>query len=92
MPGASDPSVLAWAAREQRILLTFDRDFGELAFRGGTAGSAGVILLRLTLPSPESAARRITRILADRSDWAGHFAVVDETRVRLRPLPSDGPA
>ncbi|HKN26804.1 MAG TPA: DUF5615 family PIN-like protein [Roseiarcus sp.] len=30
-PGATDPDVLAWAAREGRILLTFDKDFGELA-------------------------------------------------------------
>jgi predicted nuclease of predicted toxin-antitoxin system len=30
-PGTSDPEVLAWAARESRILLTFDKDFGELA-------------------------------------------------------------
>ena len=30
-PGASDRQVLAWAEREERILLTFDKDFGELA-------------------------------------------------------------
>jgi uncharacterized protein (DUF433 family) len=30
-PGTSDPDVLAWAARESRILLTFDKDSGELA-------------------------------------------------------------
>jgi len=30
-PGMPDPEVLAWAAREPRILLTFDKDFGELA-------------------------------------------------------------
>jgi uncharacterized protein with PIN domain len=30
-PGISDPDALAWAARESRILLTFDKDFGELA-------------------------------------------------------------
>jgi len=30
-PGASDPNVLAWAVREERVLLTFDKDFGELA-------------------------------------------------------------
>lgn len=30
-PGSSDPEVLAWAAREQRVLITFDKDFGELA-------------------------------------------------------------
>ena len=30
-PGTTDPDVVAWAAREGRILLTFDKDFGELA-------------------------------------------------------------
>jgi predicted nuclease of predicted toxin-antitoxin system len=30
-PGLSDSEVLAWAVREQRVLLTFDKDFGELA-------------------------------------------------------------
>jgi predicted nuclease of predicted toxin-antitoxin system len=27
-PGMSDADVLAWAARDERILLTFDKDFG----------------------------------------------------------------
>jgi predicted nuclease of predicted toxin-antitoxin system len=37
-PGATDPDVLAWAAHEERILLTFDKDFGELARKiGATA-------------------------------------------------------
>jgi predicted nuclease of predicted toxin-antitoxin system len=31
VPGATDPEVLARAAREERVLLTFDKDFGELA-------------------------------------------------------------
>jgi predicted nuclease of predicted toxin-antitoxin system len=33
-PGSSDSEILAWAAREERILLTFDKDFGELAASG----------------------------------------------------------
>jgi predicted nuclease of predicted toxin-antitoxin system len=37
-PGCSDQEVLAWAAREERILLTFDKDFGELARALATAG------------------------------------------------------
>ena len=32
-PGMKDEDVLAWAAREARIVLTFDKDFGELAWR-----------------------------------------------------------
>lgn len=32
-PGSIDEDVLAWATREDRVLLTFDKDFGELACR-----------------------------------------------------------
>lgn len=28
-PGLTDPQVLAWAMRDRRVLLTFDKDFGE---------------------------------------------------------------
>ena len=44
-PGSSDPEVLAWAARDQRILLTFDKDFGELAEEVGRQ-LAGLIMAR----------------------------------------------
>lgn len=30
-PGGKDEEILAWAVREERVLLTFDKDFGELA-------------------------------------------------------------
>lgn len=32
-PGSTDPDVLALAQREGRIVVTFDKDFGELAWR-----------------------------------------------------------
>ena len=31
-PGIADPQVIEWAINDQRVLLTFDKDFGELAF------------------------------------------------------------
>ena len=34
-PGSKDADVLAWAVREERIILTFDKDFGEFAWRAG---------------------------------------------------------
>ena len=40
-PGSSDVDVLAIAEAENRILLTFDRDFGELAFRAGLPAICG---------------------------------------------------
>ena len=38
-PGDSDVAILARAQAEHRILLTFDKDFGELAFRSGLPAS-----------------------------------------------------
>src|SRR2546423_1056645 len=52
-PGAGDEIVLALAQREDRVLVTFDKDFGELVFRHGRAGSPGVILLRSPWPAKD---------------------------------------
>jgi predicted nuclease of predicted toxin-antitoxin system len=87
-PGSSDAEVLAQAQAEERILLTFDKDFGELAFRVGLPAASGVILFRIPTPSPEFVARAAVAALESRSDWAGHFAVVEEDRIRMTPLPS----
>lgn len=45
MPGATDVDVLACAQKEKRILLTFDKDFGELAFQAGLNSSIGIFAL-----------------------------------------------
>ena len=48
-PGATDDEVLALAAREGRTLLTFDKDFGELARDSALPRTCGVILLRVPI-------------------------------------------
>jgi predicted nuclease of predicted toxin-antitoxin system len=40
-PGADDDAVLATALAERRVLVTFDKDFGELAFRHGKTATCG---------------------------------------------------
>lgn len=86
-PGRSDNLILKRAQDENRILITFDKDFGELAFGFGLPASSGVILLRFRLASPDSAAKMVVGALDSRTDWAGHFAVIEESRVRMTPLP-----
>jgi hypothetical protein len=86
-PGISDPDVLAWAARESRILLTFDKDFGELAKVSGLPVACGVILFRIPMPGPLEVGQRLADLIMARDDWAGHFSVVEPGRVRLRALP-----
>jgi len=87
MRGSSDHAVLERAQAEQRLIVTFDKDFGELAFRFGLPTFCGVVLFRLTGPTPEVDNTRAVAILESRNDWAGHFATVTEDRIRIRPLP-----
>ena len=75
-PGSADAEVLARAQAENRILVTFDKDFGELAFRSQRPATSGVILFRVPIPSPAHVARLAVEALASRSDWAGHFSVI----------------
>jgi predicted nuclease of predicted toxin-antitoxin system len=90
-PGSSDADILDRAQREDRIVVTFDRDFGELAFRSGLPARSGVILFRLPVPKPAQAAALIVATLASRDDWAGHFSVVEPGRIRMRLLPPIAP-
>jgi len=87
-PGSTDPDVLARAVRENRVLLTFDKDFGELAWRAGLPPTAGIVLFRLPMPSPADVGPAIASIIGSREDWAGHFSVVEPGRIRMRSLPS----
>lgn len=84
--GASDAEVLGMASAENRIILTEDRDFGELVVRR-KQGLAGVILLELGRLSDIAAADLVTKVLKDKSDRLVEcFVVVEPGRVRIRPL------
>jgi hypothetical protein len=74
------------------ILSVFDTDFGELVYRRGLPPACGLVLFQLAIPSPVLAADRTLAVLQSRTDWQGQFAVVEERRVRLRPLPGRGPS
>jgi len=89
-PGSSDREVLERAAAEERILITLDKDFGELAFRWGLPASSGIVLFRIQAPEPSVLTRIALAALEDRDDWAGHFSVVERDRIRMTPLPPNG--
>jgi predicted nuclease of predicted toxin-antitoxin system len=83
-PQTSDSDILAWAVQEQRIVITINKDFGELVFRSGQA-HRGVILFRLR---DENAANQVQLLAAAVSQYASHlsgrFTVISETGVRIR--------
>jgi len=87
MRSATDRAVLRRASAEDRLVVTHDKDFGTLAFRWGLPVTSGIVLLRLSGRSPDTDNKRILDILEQRADWAGHFCVVTDDRIRVRPLP-----
>src|ERR1017187_7844749 len=87
-PGAGDPEVLRLCANENRTLLTFDKDFGELAFKTALPASAGILLFRITPQDPTEIAPLVLSAVRARSDWAGFFGVVTRTNIRIRALPA----
>ncbi len=79
----SDRDVLAIAHQEDRILITNDRDFGELIFREQQP-HAGVIYFRLPLASSVAEKIRwLERILADYESELGKFIVVMPSGLRI---------
>jgi Domain of unknown function (DUF5615) len=84
--GSKDEDILVWAAREGRVLLTFDKDFGELAWRVGLPTTCGVVPFRLPMPPAAGVGTTLVARIGERSDWAGHFSVIEPGRIRMRPL------
>ena len=82
--GILDEEVPRKAAIEDALLLTGDKDFGDLVFRQGKA-TAGVLLLRLSgLPAHEKA-RIVTHALREHEDeLQGAFTVLTHSALRIR--------
>lgn len=90
MRGADDVAIVARANAESRLIVTQDKDFGELAFRRGLNSGCGILLFRLSSANPAADCHRMLAVIESRQDWTGQFAVATDDRVRIRPLPSAG--
>jgi predicted nuclease of predicted toxin-antitoxin system len=78
---ALDDDVLEKAYKEKRVLITDDKDFGELVFRRGRK-SAGVILLRTRITDPYFRIGLLKRLI-DHIDVNRKFIVVKENAIRI---------
>lgn len=85
--GAADDVVLELARRDQRVLLTEDKDFGQLVYAAGNAAGS-VIFIRY----PASARALLPQIVVDlvsreQDRLAGAFVVVQPSRIRISRSP-----
>jgi predicted nuclease of predicted toxin-antitoxin system len=84
MRQAADPDILTLALNEDRILITNDKDFGELVYRTGRTHH-GVLLLRLHTESSTNRVRVVKSVLGKYGDrLASQFVVATESNVRIR--------
>ena len=85
--GASDEHVLALALREKRVLITEDRDFGELVYARGHL-NAGVVLIRFPISARQSKAASVVDAVGTLgARLTRAFAVIEPGRVRISSRP-----
>ena len=83
-PGALDEELVALAIAEARIVVSEDKDFGNLAFQRGLR-PPGLILVRLPSYLPVEKAARLVVVLK-RQSANDCILVVEPARVRRRQL------
>jgi len=81
----SDREIFARAARESRIVVTFDLDFGEIA-QGAHERRSGIILLRLKRAGRSYLRSRLGVAIAEAGEAleAGAVVLVEDARIRVR--------
>ncbi|MEI9995733.1 MAG: DUF5615 family PIN-like protein [Rhizomicrobium sp.] len=85
----SDRALADQAAADGRILLTEDKDFGEIVF-AELRKTLGIVLLRIPPRLWAVKCRRLQDAITSEGDALyARYTVIDETRTRSQPLPGD---
>jgi predicted nuclease of predicted toxin-antitoxin system len=84
----SDTEVCSMACSEHRIIITGDKDFGDLVMRLQIK-VPGVILLQLKQLKPDEIASILLSTLQGTHAWENHFTVLTKDSIRIRKLTAD---
>lgn len=82
-PGIDDYQVLELALSEDLILITADRDFGELVFKEKLSHS-GLIFLRLEDETPDNTIRAVQKLIPQFDEIKNRFVVVSEKKGKFK--------
>lgn len=82
-PKMLDEDILELAAAEARLVITMDKDFGELVYRSRRS-HAGVLLLRLEAATGDDKVAVIRTLVEYADELAGRFAVYQNGKLRIR--------
>jgi predicted nuclease of predicted toxin-antitoxin system len=85
-PRMPDKEIIRLAALERRIVITMDKDFGELVYHSGL-GHCGILLLRLEDATGSEKQQVIAKILEKHAgNMKDHFCVYQNKKFRFRKL------
>ena len=85
-PSISDVAVLNLSHKEKRVLVTNDKDFGELIFLEKRA-TKGILLLRFDLEATQQKIQRLLEFLKFHKEKVeNHFVVLTEHNARIRKI------
>ncbi len=85
--GKPDSFLLEQAVIQKAIILTFDKDFGELIFKTPTLTCEAVALFRLQKYLPQTPGKILLNILQEQTIiLLNHLTVIDENKIRQRPI------
>jgi predicted nuclease of predicted toxin-antitoxin system len=83
-PRMSDSEIINIAAKDNRIVITMDKDFGELIYNSGLIHK-GILLLRTENCSGDKKAKILSEILINySSELEENFCVFSKDRLRIR--------
>ncbi len=80
-----DAEILEGSVARDRVVITADKDFGELVFRDGKS-ALGVALIRFDITSAALAQETAQRVVNLENHGRGIFAVLDRVVTRIRRL------
>ncbi len=85
--GAKDPEILARGDITTLILITDDRDFGDLIFNRGYPAPRAILYNRLNRVHPDAIADRLIAVLAG-GGFEGHITTITKDGERSKPFPA----
>jgi len=83
--GLKDEEVIRIAIKQKRIIITFDKDFGELVYKG-KAKVEGIILIRIKSFQINFLFQSFKQLIESKINIKNKFVVLEEKSVRIKKL------
>lgn len=84
-PGISDFDIVVRAQQENLIILTFDKDYGEIIYKYKRENPPAVVFFRFKGESPETAGKMVLSLIEDKGlRIEKTFTVVEKESIRQR--------